>query len=220
MGELEKRGILGGFSGQVGSVVGVTYHGMDLIKAMPRVSSKKAVQSQIDQRFKFKLMTQFLGRIPLIIKEGFKSSDVKFSSMNLAVKENLKNAITGTSPNFKLDFAKITLSNGNNQGVTNAKAEALPGSKIKLTWDLAADNDFTTSSDSVRITDVGRLVVYNESEDWSFINDTIVRGLGTITLRMPLDLETAKLHAWIFFVALDGKSVSECVYLGSIVAIP
>jgi len=55
-----KRGILGGVSGKVGTVVGANWRGKNIIRAIPRKSGKKPSPLQVEQRSKFKLMSNFL----------------------------------------------------------------------------------------------------------------------------------------------------------------
>ncbi len=59
MAEIE-RGVLGGFSGTVGPVVGAHWRGKDIIRARPRKSSKPPTDLQLIQQAKFKLVTRFL----------------------------------------------------------------------------------------------------------------------------------------------------------------
>lgn len=54
------KGILGGFSGKVGTVVGASWRGQDIIRSMPKPSSRKATGKQMLQQLKFKLVIGFL----------------------------------------------------------------------------------------------------------------------------------------------------------------
>jgi hypothetical protein len=163
MAELAKRGFLGGFHGRLGDAVGVVVNGMNLIKALPRASGKAPVPSVIDQRFKFGIVTKFMGPLDYFTNRGFISPSIKVSPFNLAVKTALAEAITGTSGAFKLDYSKIKLSNGQNLGVSNGTAEAVAGAKIKVSWLAPSKFDFD-DDEAVRLTDEGLLAVYSEQE--------------------------------------------------------
>ena len=54
------KGILGGFSGKVGTVVGVNWRGMDIIRSVPKRSRKRPTDNQMLQQYKFKLVVSFL----------------------------------------------------------------------------------------------------------------------------------------------------------------
>ena len=89
-------GILGGFTGTVGTVIGSSNrNGDDLIRVKskrPRTSNSVA---QANQRTKFGLVTAFMQAINFILKFSFKQvAGDTMSSYNYACQYALKNAIT------------------------------------------------------------------------------------------------------------------------------
>jgi len=54
------KGILGGFSGTVGTVIGGNWNGIDYMRSLPTISNKSASQSQIEQRTKFAVGVRFM----------------------------------------------------------------------------------------------------------------------------------------------------------------
>lgn len=62
MGKI-KAGILGGFSGRVGNVVGSSWKGIDVIKSMPLSVSNPRTTSQTNQRSKFAGVVHFASQI-------------------------------------------------------------------------------------------------------------------------------------------------------------
>lgn len=54
-----KKGILGGFSGTVGTVVGSTWRGMDVMRSRPKKSGSAPTPEQLLQREKFALAMRF-----------------------------------------------------------------------------------------------------------------------------------------------------------------
>ncbi|WP_148041454.1 DUF6266 family protein [Kaistella daneshvariae] len=54
-----KKGILGGFSGTVGTVVGANWRGMDVIRSRPKSSGSNPTPLQLLQREKFALAIKF-----------------------------------------------------------------------------------------------------------------------------------------------------------------
>jgi hypothetical protein len=215
MAEFARRGFLGGFHGRLGDAVGAVFRGKNIIKALPRRSGKAPVQSLIDQRFKFGLVTNFMGSVDSIINRGFISSDIALTPVNLAVKQALAQAITGTSGAFKLNYSKIALSNGKLNGVLDGDVEAVAGAKIKVSWAAPSTIDFDDDQ-LTRLTDEGLLAVYSEDERWALTKSGIKRTDLTMTLRLPAEMVGNKVHAWVVFVALDGKQSSRTTYLGSI----
>ncbi len=59
MGKI-KQGILGGFSGKVGPVIGTSWKGKAIIKARPLSHNDRNSVAQQEQRAKFSLVSKFL----------------------------------------------------------------------------------------------------------------------------------------------------------------
>ncbi len=53
------KGILGGFSGKVGTVVGANWRGKDIIRSRPKPSKKPPTDKQVIQQLKFKMAVTF-----------------------------------------------------------------------------------------------------------------------------------------------------------------
>ena len=54
------KGILGGFSGKGGTIVGANYRGKDIIRSVPKKSGRKPTELQLLQQKKFRLVVSFL----------------------------------------------------------------------------------------------------------------------------------------------------------------
>lgn len=214
-----KKGILGGVSGLVGTVVGATFRTLDIIRSRPKKSGKPPVQSQINQRLKFGLVTKFLARLKLFIDEGYKPVSKLHSPMNSAVQYNLNNAITGVAPNFTLDYTKIEISNGRLNGISDPVLAAVAGSKLAVTWDITDDGEFEPGEKIERDKDTARLVAYNTKNNKLLLTGYALRSAGTYQTRIPLADAGSTVHVWIFFVSEDGKLTSTSQYLGLITTI-
>ena len=57
------KGILGSFTGKVGTVIGSSWNGIDYMRSLPRPSSKAPTALQLAQREKFGLVTKFVAPI-------------------------------------------------------------------------------------------------------------------------------------------------------------
>jgi len=97
-------GILGGFSGTVGTVVGSTNKkGDDIIRAKTKRARTSNTEAQVNQRTKFGLVTGFMQAINFILKFSFKQvAGDAMTAYNYAVQYALKNAMTGEAPDFEL----------------------------------------------------------------------------------------------------------------------
>ncbi|HEY9362527.1 MAG TPA: DUF6266 family protein, partial [Chitinophagaceae bacterium] len=55
-----EKGILGGFSGKVGTVIGGTWKGIDFMRSRANKRTFIPSQKQLDQQLKFAIMMRFL----------------------------------------------------------------------------------------------------------------------------------------------------------------
>src|SRR6476660_7674027 len=117
-----QKGILGGFSGKLGTVVGSTWKGIDVMRSMPTKTDRVPSQAQKDQYAKFSMMGKFFQTMMGFIQVGFKKYQQEQSTYNAAMSYNLKNAITGVTPNFSIDFDKVLVSRGDLPSAMNALA--------------------------------------------------------------------------------------------------
>lgn len=210
MGRISK-GVLGGFSGKVGNVIGGNWKGIDYMRVKPSKVKNPRTEGQVNQRSKFATVLQFLQPMKDFLKVGFKAFAIKQSEFNSAMSYNLKNAVVGEYPNPSIDYANVRLSRGALTGAMNALFEATPG-EVVFNW---SDN---SGQGSAKATDVALLMIYNETKGEAiFTTYGEVREAGTQTLPIPDDYLGDNLHFFISFISSDGKEVSNSSYIGSAV---
>ncbi|WP_411274424.1 DUF6266 family protein, partial [Daejeonella sp.] len=91
----------GAFSGKAGSFIGSNWRDINYIKGILRISNKPKTQKQLEQQAKFALAVRFLRPVKLQVEAGFsKIKQGHTTSYNLALKQILVNAITGTYPDY------------------------------------------------------------------------------------------------------------------------
>ncbi len=207
-----KNGILGSISGSVGPVVLCTYRTQEVVKSKPKKSSKPAVQSQIDQRSRFKLVTEFLSPISDVIDLGFRSSDKITTPMNRAVRYVLDNAVTGASPDFSLDYSKIKLTSAKNAMTFDTEVVVSAGRKLELTW--PASDEHVPAIKALRDTDNAVVIFYGENSGRYMDVSGVQRGTEMQTVSFPRLFGTDTVHGWMHFISEDQKTVFQGVYLG------
>ena len=134
MGTL-RQGILGGFSGKVGTVIGFTRNGISYIRGLMTSHTDANTLAQQEQRARFKMVVLFLRPLLGLLRMGFKKAGTNLSGFNAAVSYTLGNAVTGLFPDQTIDYTKLLVCQGNLPGTLNA--EAVPGvaGKIDFSWD-------------------------------------------------------------------------------------
>lgn len=211
-----RQGILGGFRQKTGSVVGAYHRGQDTIRSLPRVSNKPPTRAQLDQRFKFGLVTNFLARFSSTIDQGFGTSKGITTPMNEAVSYHLRTAITGVSPNFTIDYTKLKVSGGKLELAENIEFLADTAAKLKFTWE-----NTTPDGKNKDATDRINLLVYNPAKGSQVIlNSAAARSALTYTLSLPGSYSGDEVHAYVSFSSIINKKlVSDSLYIGLIMIV-
>lgn len=208
MGKLS-RGFMGGFQGQLGPAYGCFWRLMDLIKSMPRKVKRAATEAQLPARLKMALMTGFLARLSHIIKIGFKNAaGPGQSAMNAAVSYNLNNAITGTSPNYTIDFPKLMITKGKLEQPYMMGLTVDTPAQIKFTWEQK------TTDNNGKPTDKAIFFVFNPAKNQSVTQiGAVTRSALQYEMPMPLDFVGDTVECYMSFMSADGKEVSDSLYI-------
>lgn len=107
-----KQGILGGFKGKVGTVVGSSWKGIAYMKGQAQHVKNPRTAGQIYHRDAIKAVTMALRPITSTLRLTFAEHTNKMSAFNKAVSVNYKAAIyeAGGEPHF--NYEKLILSKG------------------------------------------------------------------------------------------------------------
>lgn len=214
MGLFEK-GTLGSVSGSVGPVVFCTLNGQDVVKSKPTKSKKAPTLLQLAVRSKFALSTSFLSLFSDWISIGFKQVNKKSSRMNSAVSKLITENITGVYPDFKIDYAKVTLCNGKLEGALNLAVETKVKREVSLTWDPNDDADPLVQTE--RNSDLVYVAFYDPTlKSGLFVDGSATRGAGVTTVHITSRFTSPSIHGWLCFISQDGKQASPSEYLGAI----
>lgn len=96
MGKI-KQGILGGFNGTTGSVVGASWKGIAYMRGKAQSIKNPRTQDQQENRTLFGQVSDVMSKAKQAINLGFAGSAVKKSAFNCAVQENMKQLVQGGS---------------------------------------------------------------------------------------------------------------------------
>lgn len=209
MGKIS-QGILGGFSGKVGTVVGGRWKNIDYIRAKPINVANPRTEGQVNQRNKFSTTLEFLQPNIAFIRKGFKAYAVGKTEFNAAMSYVLNNAITGSAPNFEVDYATALLSRGSLAGALNPATDLTTAGQVEFTW---TDN---STEGNANTTDKAMVIVYNPIKKESiYILDGALRTVGSQTVVIPNSYAGDTVELFMAFITDDGSQVSNSVYLGS-----
>ena len=207
-----KKGILGGFAGKVGTVIGSNWKGVDYIRSLPKASSKPATLLQTDQRLRFAAVMGFLRPIGALINKGYRGVTGARTPMNAAMSYHVKNALTGISPDFVMDYSKVVFSKGDIAGAWAPEADSVSAAQLTFSWQNNSGTGLAEEDDEAI------LLVYNsEKNQYVFLETGETRITGTVNLLLPSDFSGDEVDCWISFKAVTSKRMATSVYIGKAV---
>lgn len=210
MGKIN-QGILGGFSGKVGNVIGGNWKGIDYMRVKPASVANPQTEGQVDQRSKFSTVLKFLQPMKDFVKIGFKGYANKMTQFNSAMSYNLKNAITGSYPDLTIDYANALISRGSLAGVLNGVVDSAGAGNVSFSW---IDN---STDGNALATDKSMVLVYNADKDEAiFVTDGATRSSRSQTLTVPDSYSGDQVQCFITFISEDGASIANSKYVGSV----
>src|SRR5690554_345323 len=207
-----KKGILGGFSGKVGNVVGASWKGVDYIRSLPSKVRNPRSKGQVAQRTRFSLIAKFVRALLPVIRVGFKQSAGAYNSAySAAVSYNVHNAVKGEHPDFEIDFSNAMLSKGGLTGTYEATATREPGI-LNAEWEPEARGNAS-------VEDHVAIAAYNPIKQEAMYDlHAASRGDGSGELQLPTAWDGDEVEAFVMFISEDGKQVSDSVYTGRLEA--
>jgi len=209
MGKLP-NGILGGFRGKVGPVVGTQWKGIEVIRSLPPGKRRKSSEDQLKQQAKMSLMTSFISPLSTFLNSTYQSVTVHMSCFNRALSYNLRDAITGDYPEFKINFPYVILGVGYLRNVETPKISSDSEGRLTFSW---RDN---SNEGSARATDQFFGAVYCvELKHWQAWKEGPKRNAGSYTLDVSAFSGKA-VHTYIGFLSADAKFVTTSLYVGLI----
>lgn len=209
MGKI-KKGILGGFSGKVGSVVGAFWKGIAYMRSMAGSIHNPQTDKQMKVRDKFGMLSHTLSKLQGFLKVGFHNKAVRMNELDAALKENFNNAVGGTWPNYEMLYDKLVVSDGKLEAPSNPSA-SVDGSTLSITW---SDN---SGSGNAKAEDTAMILVYNPSKEQAVYNLSAgERGDRQATISIPTVWNGDNVEVWLAMKSVDGDETSTSDYLGSI----
>jgi hypothetical protein len=205
-----RKGILGGFQGTVGTVVGGTWKGIDYIKSLPVISNSNPSPKQLEQREKFKTVVDFLRPILAFVQLGFKNASNQMTGYNSAMAFNYRQALIGAYPNFSIDYALAVVTSGALPNVLAPSATAQAASQVKFDWSNNSNVGMASGTDKLLI-----LVYCPDLKQAIYTIGASDRADGTETVDC-VQFSGKQVHTYISCISTDERNVATSVYTGQI----
>ena len=209
MGKIQ-IGILGGFQGKVGTVIGSTWRGEDIIRAKPRKRADNPTEQQKLQRLKFKAVSEFLNPLRSTVSKYFGNEAGVKSTYNLATSYHLLDAVEVTGEVAEILYPRVMVAKGTLFGFQNPTSQNT-GTDVTLQWE---DN---SAFGNAGAEDAVSLVFYSETLKVFWVYENAATRLNlTVAVTLPQNLAGTEVHAYAFLYSEKSRMASNSVYLGSI----
>lgn len=202
-----KQGILGGFSGRVGTVVGSNWKSVHYMRALAVNVKDSNTEKQQCQRNKFLMALNFLKTITPFVRTGYQNYTQDQSAFNAAMSYVLKNAVKGCGANTSIDYNKVLVARGS---LTTAKdaTVTVAGNKASYVW---TDN---SGAGDAKATDNALLLAYNKNKGEAvYTTSSATRAQAKAELVLPTDWSDDALALYLSFCSTDSRDVANSVCL-------
>ena len=212
MGTISK-GILGGFSGKVGTVIGGSWKGIDYMRSQSTTKRTTFTQPQLDQQAKFALSVKFLQPMTGLLSVSFRDFAIKMTGFNNALRYTLKNAITGSYPAYTVDYSMALVSRGDLPNALSPTAASTVAGQVAFNW---TDN---SGVGKAAPTDKAILVVYCPAKQQS-IYTTAGANRSVATGILPVGTFSGEqVETYIGFISEDGKNIASSIFTGTVTVV-
>ncbi|WP_207423342.1 DUF6266 family protein [Desertivirga brevis] len=206
----QKNGPNGPFYGKCGSVVGSSWRGIDYLRGLPKKRKTEPSNDEAANRSKFGFTQSWLNHVGYFPSIGFANFSPTKTWQNMMMSWNLKNAVTGDAPNFKIDYSKVLLSDGPLQEATNPKIAVTAEGEFMLSWENIYRRK-AKPTDELLFTAICPL-----SLDSFFSAGQSDRADGKFKASIPGCLKGCNVEVFMAFCSRDRKIASRSQYLGNI----
>ena len=188
-----KQGVLGGFSGKVGAVIGSRWKSVYYMRGLTDKFHDRNSLKQQAQRAKFAVAQAFAHDVMGFIRFGYSPELGNRSPYNGLVSYLLRHAMIGNDIDWELDFKKVMVSRGSLKPVKVANA-TISGDTVNFTWtNNAGIGDALT-------TDVAMVLAYNKDDgEAEYDTHAATRGDAQCQLILPTGWGSANLAVYLGF---------------------
>ena len=206
-----EKGILGGFSGKVGNVVGSRWRGRNIMRSLPQRGNYTPSAKQEEQREKFKTVISFLSPIVEILSNYFGNPQGDKSRANLATSYHLKNAVVSSPLGMVMDYAKVLISKGDLRGIDGGTLTAGANQALVFGWQDNSGQGKATATDQFMV------VVYAPDLNLFYNNLAVAtRDATTATVTLPDYMAGLEVEVWASFSKPNTNFAAISTYLGAI----
>lgn len=167
-----KNGILGGFNGKVGEVIGQNYAGVSTMRAMPKYVTNPRTEAQTEHRDLFKTIVQLMKGANSVLRFSNENRNKVYNGFNSAVKFNWANAIAnGQIVLEELTFGTFWGGELDNLVISSSwKTNTL---SLSLAWDDETNLDNKFETDQICLI----AILHDEHDNYSVVGSGFIMAI-------------------------------------------
>lgn len=176
-----RRGLLGGFSGRVGNIVGSSWKGIAVIKSLPLSVANPRTTGQVAQRTAF---ADTVGFASLLLSQFLKPLWDRFASQMSGYNAFVSANVELYSPGLGAHFVGMVASQGKIPSLSNLVfTRDAANDKVVITWDTAISGSYEANDDVIKC------FVYSDTlPGIAFPAADAVRSDGTVDVPCEFDI--------------------------------
>lgn len=205
-------GILSGFRGKIGNIVGVKRHGEYYVRSQPNKINDKASPKQLQQRSRMQIVSPLAAKLHAFIQHTYgtiKPHRVRDPFLSV----NLKSAVRVVNGINELDYEGLMVSSGALKNVAGPEAVRPEKNRVHLSWTDNSDKPMANKNDRVFI--LG-LIKAGRHHETVFELNAAIRSDEEAVFPVGPAIERYPLHLYICTVNADGTMASNSEYLGEL----
>lgn len=203
------KGLLGGFSGKIGPVVGYTLYGIDRMRSLPDRTAPPTV-NELKNRSQFKLVQDTLKSLKELLQNGFKDYWTVSGGTRAAISYNRKFAVKANETGYEIDPEHFKISGGILPGLAGLSVLQESAALLRFHWNPESVPE-SSGYDQVML-----LAIDLKGQQSCYECPGNFRSAGTAVLRISEDLLGKEVDVYIGVVAKDRTVQSDSQYLGRI----
>jgi hypothetical protein len=170
-------------------------------------SAKPPTERQIIQRARWKLATHLSSKFSFAISAGYKFDKMRKWGHNYFVQHTIKYALAGDYPDYKVDYSKLVVTNGDHGNLHLLDLALSPCGRLDIKFGLS---DYTSMPAP---TDTLILCIYNSTQNSSHCVAEAATGSDfELSVLIPSYDSVCEYHLWYFEASARKKVVGKTYY--------
>ena len=203
-----RRGILGGFSGKVANVVGSSWKGIAVMRALPLSVTNPKTVGQVEQRSAFSIISKFASSILTVwVKPLWDRSAQSMSGYNAFIQQN----VDIVKADVDLNIENLTMSKGKLGATPVAGGFVSASNQLNIAWDKVPSGSYQMASDRLY------LLVFDNDNKLIYSSSGVVKRGDEILMAENVDTTLGNNYYIVScFAREDGTIVGDASVLKKI----